>query len=146
MCFVKLKPGTDKVFSKEKIYRDRTLSVTILGKNVNLATDKRISSLSGLETLLMNLNSTPICRGNTSFEDLTMNTTVFENSGEIAYVETGYGTPSTILEDNSSTGTCFVCSHFMSNLFRWRRRKSESSVLSLKRPNISLTSASVRAF
>ena len=57
---------------------------------LNLATDTRISSLSGLETLLMNLNSTPICRGNTSFEDLMMNTTVFENSGDIAYVETGY--------------------------------------------------------
>ena len=75
MCFVKIKPGADKVFAKVKIHRDRTVSVTILGKSVNVTTATNPGTLSGLETLLMRINSTPICSGYAGFEDLMEKTT-----------------------------------------------------------------------
>ena len=152
MCFVKIKPGADKVFAKVKIHRDRTVSVTILGKSVNVTTATNPGTLSGLETLLMKINSTPICSGYAGFEDLMEKTTVFENGGDITYVESGYGAPSIIrhkdcrlfLEDNSSSSLCSVCSISKYNMFRWRRRNSEPSVLASKRPNVSLSNNDLR--
>ena len=99
--------------------------MTILGESVNVTTATNPSSLSGLETLLMTINSIPICSGYTGFEDLMENTAVFENGGDIAYIESAYGAPSIIrhkdcrlfLEDNSSSSLCSVCSLSKYNMF-----------------------------
>ena len=115
-----------------------------------LVDETKISSTEILSKILELLHTAKRCKGSTGFSDLYSSRVLEHNGNVVAYVESGYGTETTIrhkdcqlfLEDDSAGVLCHSCSMFKSNLFRQRRRKSDSCGpgSSSKRPNISLSS------
>ena len=152
MHCVKLMSDAEKVFSSIKIFTDKTFSIHVLGQVVSsdaIVEESKICAPNSLSKILGYLDKTPICQGNVGFKDLAPSSGVLESGGQpVAYVETGYGTETTIRHRDcklflheQTSGLCHVCTHFRSNLFKRRRRKSESFITGMpnKRPNVTLS-------
>ena len=140
LSYVKVISGAEKIHSCVKVFKDRTFSVTVLGRHVEnslIVDESKVSSPDILSKILEFLHTAKLCKGSTGFSDLfSSSTRVFENNGNpVAYVEAGYGTETTIrhkdcqlfFQEANVAGMCYMCSIFKSNFFRHRRRKSDSS-------------------
>lgn len=135
MSYVMVISGAEKIHSCVKVFKEKTFSVTVLGRQVDssiIVEETKISSPDILSKILDLLDTTKLCKGSTGFSDLFSKTRVFESSGNlVAYAESGYGTESTIrhkdchlfLQDAAASGMCHFCSLFKSNLFPSKKKK-----------------------